>query len=124
MNTRSIVAALSAFSFVMLAHVAMVHAHAPSAAYRAPRALVTSASTLTDCPIPEDACRVARAAYPMFTVSEQTIVGSVTRSAPKARVWACGPIEANKIGGAQRTCGFISASEATALYAQNVGDVQ
>jgi hypothetical protein len=104
MNTRSIVAPVAAFAFVMLAHVAMVHAHAPSGAYRAPRVLVSSASTLTDCPQPEDACRVARAAYPMFTVSEQTIVGSVTRSAPKARVWTCGAVEANRIGGSQRTC--------------------
>ena len=93
------------FALVAAGHVAAVHAHAPSGAYRAPRALVTSASTLTDCVQPADACRVARAAYPMFTVSEQTIVGVARHSAPK--VWTCGRVEANGVGGSQRTCEWI-----------------
>ena len=37
---------------------------------------------------------------------EMVIVAPAPRSAPRARVWTCGPVEANRIGGSQRTCEY------------------
>ena len=42
------------------------------------------------------------ATAPVYILSEQTVVGS----APRAKVWTCGVVEANRVGGSQRTCEF------------------
>ena len=104
MHSHAIVASLSSFALVAAGHVAAVRANAPSAAYRAPRALVSSVSTLTDGPQEAALLRVARAPRDMGSFP-LTIVGDVPHAAKATRLmWACGPVEANRIGGSQRTC--------------------
>lgn len=42
--------------------------------------------------------------YPLVAVVPVTVVGAPARTASKA--WSCGPVEANLVGGSQRTCGW------------------
>ena len=107
MHTHAILPMLASFALVAAGHVAAVRASAPSAAYRAPRALVSSVSTLTDGPQEAAPLEVARAPRDMGSFP-LTIVGEVPHAAKAARLmWACGPIEANRIGGFQRTCEWM-----------------
>ena len=93
MNTRFIVASL-----IMLSAVAFGHSSASARARigtpQAASALVTSHATLT-----------AVETSPEYIVPMLVIVAP--RSMPRAKVWACGPVEANRVGGSQRTCEWL-----------------
>ena len=50
----------------------------------------------------EETCGLITVAPLVYILSEQTIVGS----APRAKVWTCGNVEENRVGGSQRTCEY------------------
>jgi hypothetical protein len=93
MHTHAIIASLASFALVAAGHIAAVNAMPLQAAHKAPRALVTTASELNAGDV--DASVV---------VLPETIIAVPRRSAPKARTYVCGPVEANRVGGSQRTC--------------------
>lgn len=41
---------------------------------------------------------------PVYTVREVVIAAAPTHKAPRAKVWTCGPMTDNLIGGRNRTC--------------------
>jgi hypothetical protein len=103
MNT-SIFAILAPLVFGAATVHAFAHA-SRAVAPHAPRAMVESAqSTLTDCVQSAEACRVARAMRDDTPSVVRLPATVIVGSSPRARVWSCGPVEANRIGGSQRTC--------------------
>jgi len=107
MKLSIIFASLAPVAFIFAAVSAFAGA-APSVSH-APKALVeAAASTLTDCKMPAEACKIVRATTEdretVYRLSEAVISASRPAAAVKAKRFACGTVESNLVGGSQRTC--------------------
>jgi hypothetical protein len=100
MNFSTVLVPCVIASLVTIGHLS-VASQAPKAPHTA-RALTDTVSTLTDA---------VRPATPIV-VREMVITGTVSRGSSshtaampsRAKIWTCGAIEANLVGGSQRTC--------------------
>jgi hypothetical protein len=101
MHTHAILPMLASFALVAAGHVAAVHA-SPQGTSSA-RPAVMSTHTASRFEVWPDGPNAVESAPSVILVREVRIVGN----APRSRVWTCGPVEANRIGGSQRTCEWV-----------------
>ena len=103
MHSHAIIAALSSFALVAAGHVAAVHASPHGTASARP--VVTSTHTASRFEVWPDGPNAVESAPSVIVTRELVIIGNVPHAAKATRLmWACGPVEANRIGGSQRTC--------------------
>lgn len=106
MHSHAIIAALSSFALVAAGHVAAVHASSHGTASSRPA--VMSTHTASRFEVWPDGPNAVEGAPSVILVREMHIVGEVPHAAKATRlVWTCGAVEANRIGGSQRTCEWV-----------------
>jgi len=100
MHSHAIIAAILTTTAVAIGHVAVQPSHGTAVA----RAHLQSAHTASRFDVWPDGANVDGT----ITVREVRIVGQVPHEARSTRlVWTCGAVEANRVGGSQRTCEWV-----------------